>query len=73
MIFPLDDINVKGFFLVSRQTCINCSRQIQYLIHTPAKVYMDNILVQFFGLVGLWCLTPLSTIFQLYRVCGFDT
>jgi len=20
-----------------------------------------------FGLVGLWCLTPFSTIFQLYR------
>jgi len=29
---------------------------------------MDNILVQFFGLVGLWRLTPLWTIFQLY--CG---
>ena len=31
--------------------------------HDNKESKMDNR----FGLVGLWCLTPLSTIFQLYR------
>ena len=39
--------------------------KIQVLVLKILKAYeYENILV---GLVGLWCLTSLSTIFQLYR------
>jgi hypothetical protein len=39
--------------------------KIQVLVLKILKAYeYENILV---GLVGLWCLTPLQTIFQLYR------
>ena len=33
---------------------------------TIKLVFVSTLLIQYYGL-GLWCLMPLSTIFQLYR------
>jgi hypothetical protein len=32
--------------------------------------YIRVVLIDYYGLV-LWCLTPLSTLFRLYRGCQF--
>jgi hypothetical protein len=36
------------------------------LVHCR-NIYKNKIKLEVVGFVGLWCLTPISTIFQLYR------
>ena len=45
----------------SKQKCLHCSFQSSFI---PSVIHL-------FWLVGLWCLTPLSTIFLLYRGDNF--
>jgi hypothetical protein len=35
------------------------------------KLLLQSICVPAYAGLGLWCLTPLSTIFKLYRGCQF--
>jgi len=39
-----------------------------YPLHKKIKMGSRNI---YFSELGVWCLMPLSTIFQLYRGCQF--
>jgi len=54
---------------------LNCFVNDDSQLHPPTQkktkktkiLNVDIFLIQHMGLGGLWCLTPLLTIFQLYR------
>ena len=46
---------------------LNCFVNDDSKLHPSLRKNVDIFLIQYLGLGVLWCLTPLSTIFQLYR------
>ena len=54
-------------YIINYQTCCNTSDNVCFDLQNCQILYIYHSMVgDWFGLV-LWCLMPLSTIFQLYR------
>jgi hypothetical protein len=59
--------------------CVYCMENITHMLHVKKQLiaaidgyyHEHGRFCRWWPVLGVWCLTPLSSIFQLYRGCQF--